>query len=365
MEYEIRKNEVKKMKRFNRRIKKIASLLLVGILATGSLGACGKTSDKEDNKKVSEASAEHAAGAEHSSHTKHTEGKTDEAASNSDGAGRSDGAAASDGKDKVADENVKVRHLIIGTSGTGPAPFIWTDEKGNLQGYDIAVWDEIMSRLPQYDYEWNVSGDLFAAVDADYIDGVVQHLGINEERKEKYIFSDVYTLLTSGVIVREDFPEDVIHDWSIFAGKKVEANPSSYYASVFEDWNKEHPDEKVDIIYNENLDQWADHVVDKTTDFYPFTKSYLQYIVNSKGLTGVKIIDFQPLDQTPEDIAKSGTAFLFPKDEVELRDAVNEAFEAAVEDGTIAKLAEEYLDSAEYAPTLEQVLLARKAHNLK
>ena len=40
------------MKRFNRRIKKIASLLLVGILATGSLGACGKTSDKEDNKKV-------------------------------------------------------------------------------------------------------------------------------------------------------------------------------------------------------------------------------------------------------------------------------------------------------------------------
>ena len=169
MEYEIRKNEVKKMKRFNRRIKKIASLLLVGILATGSLGACGKTSDKEDNKKVSEASAEHATGAEHSSHTKHTEGKTDEAASNSDGAGRSDGAAASDGKDKAADENVKVRHLIIGTSGTGPAPFIWTDEKGNLQGYDIAVWDEIMSRLPQYDYEWNVSGDLFAAVDAEVL----------------------------------------------------------------------------------------------------------------------------------------------------------------------------------------------------
>ena len=117
------------MKRFNRRIKKIASLLLVGILATGSLGACGKTSDKEDNKKVSEASAEHATGAEHSSHKEGKTdesgvGKTDEAASNSDGAGKSDGAAASDGKDKAADENVKVRHLIIGTSGTGPAPFM-------------------------------------------------------------------------------------------------------------------------------------------------------------------------------------------------------------------------------------------------
>ncbi|MBR0515588.1 MAG: transporter substrate-binding domain-containing protein [Eubacterium sp.] len=330
------------MRTIRKTTKKLAAFLLTGLLATTSLAGCGKDADDKTEQ-----------------------GATVNTPAANSPATVSTANAENTSEDNTSEEPVKVRHLVIGTGGTGPAPFIWTDEKGNLQGYDIAVWDEIMSRLPQYDYEWNVTGDYFAAVDADYLDGVVQHLGINEERKQKYIFSDVYTLLSSGVIVREDFPEDVVHDWSPFAGKKVEAAPSSYYASVFEDWNEAHPDQKLDIIYNENLAQWPDHVADGTTDFYPFTKSYLQYLVESKGLTGVKIIDFQPLDQTPEDIAKGGTAFLFPKDEVELRDAVNEAFEAAIADGTIAKLAEQYLGSAEYAPTLEQVLLARKAHNLQ
>lgn len=88
----------------------------------------------------------------------------------------------SNSQDKTADdktdgvtteEPVEVRHLVIGTGGAAPAPYIFQDEKGKLQGYDIAVWEEIMRRLPQYTFEWNVTCDLFAAVDADYLEGEI------------------------------------------------------------------------------------------------------------------------------------------------------------------------------------------------
>ena len=324
-----------------KKLKKIAGLLLAAAFTTASLGACGKESKKS--------SAE-------------TEETTAKAVTQAD----SQDKTADDKTDGVTtEEPVEVRHLVIGTGGTGPAPYIFQDEKGNLQGYDIAVWEEIMRRLPQYTFEWNVTSDLFAAVDADYLDGVVQHLGINEERKQKYIFSDIYSVATAGVIVRDDWEGDTVTSYAAFAGLTCEATPSSYYATVFENWNEANPDEQVKIVYNENVDQWADHVADGTTDFYVFTKSVLQYLIKSKGLSGVKVIDYVPGDQKPEDIAASGTAFLFPKDEVQLREDVDAAFEAAVADGTIAKIAEEWLGSAEYAPTIDQVLQAREAQGLK
>lgn len=255
--------------------------------------------------------------------------------------------------------NSEVRTIKIGTSG-GPSPFIWQNKDGSFDGYDIAVFNEIGRRLPQYKFEYELQNfsDIFASVDSGYLQGIVQHLGINDERQEKYLFSDVYSISYNGVLVRNDWADSLsIGD---FAGKKTELSPGSFYASFFENYNKNNPDKKVDIVYSDNNDT-ASHVQDGTIDFELFNKSSLEYQIKDKGLKGVKVAEYDDSENKGND----GTYFLFSKDEKQLRDDVNTAFEAAVKDGTIAKIAEKYQGGTEYAPTIEQIEEERKNHNIQ
>ena len=95
--------------------------------------------------------------------------------------------------------------LKIGTEGTY-APYTFHDESGKLTGFDVEIAEEVAKRLGVkaefMETQWD---GMFAGLDARRFDTVVNQVGINPEREEKYDFSEPISLESARVlIVHED-----------------------------------------------------------------------------------------------------------------------------------------------------------------
>ena len=83
--------------------------------------------------------------------------------------------------------------IVIGTEGTY-APNSYHDEEGNLTGFDVEVGQLIARELGVEAQFVESSWDsLFAAMDSGRVDIVINEVEANEERAEKYDFSQPYT----------------------------------------------------------------------------------------------------------------------------------------------------------------------------
>ncbi len=242
---------------------------------------------------------------------------------------------------------------ITALTGGAPAPFIWTNEDGTFDGYDIKVFEAVLANLPQYDYTIEHAGDIFTSADAGYGQVIVQHLGSNDERREKYLFSYPYYISTGGLLLRSDFDKE-INSFEDLAGLTTEGNTGSFNALVYENWNEENPDKQINLVYIEDANSTPLHVADGTIDFEYFTWISLKVQIEEQGLDEVLTLRKLPEGWIPENGEKyKGTYFVFPKDQQEFRDAFDAELLKLIEDGTLAKLAKEYLEDEEAAPTVE------------
>jgi polar amino acid transport system substrate-binding protein len=290
------------MKRQIKKItKKIGLLSLIGVLGITTLAACGK--DNSSNSK----------------------------SNNSDN----------------PEKSTSTRTIKVVTGGA-PKPYIWQNEDGSFNGYDIAVFNAIAEKLPQYKFEYELTSDLFTSVDAGYAQVIVQHLGSNDERREKYLFSYPYYFAEHGLVVAED--ADWYTTFDDLAGHTTETNSGSFNSILYEKYNEEHPDSKIKFTYTES-DESLLHVADGSIDFSFFDYISLKQQIEEKGLTGVKLLEVNN-DDIPQ--ANVGyTYFLTSTEEQQLHDDIDNALLELISDGTLAKLAEEYLGGAQFAPTVE------------
>lgn len=257
--------------------------------------------------------------------------------------------------DNAADKAEDGKRKIIAVTGGSPQPYIWRNEDNSLDGYDIAVFNEIMSRLPQYEFEYEVAQDCFTTVDSGRGQVIVQHLATNDERREKYLFSDPYYFAEHGLLVSED---SELETWDDLAGHSTEVNSGSFNAILFENWNEEHPDKKIELIYvdSDATTMTPLHVADGSIDFEFFDYISLVEQAKAQGLSGIKILHFDN-----DSIPNKGTGytyFVLPKGEEQLQADINEAYEAALEDGVIDELSQKYL-GGDFAPTLEETIANR------
>ncbi|TIP64227.1 transporter substrate-binding domain-containing protein, partial [Mesorhizobium sp.] len=92
----------------------------------------------------------------------------------------------------------------VGTEGTY-APFTYHDASGALVGFDVEIAKVIAERLGVkaefLEGKWD---GLIAGLDAKRYDAVINQVGITEERKAKYDFSDPYIASKAVLIVRGD-----------------------------------------------------------------------------------------------------------------------------------------------------------------
>ncbi|MBU3227310.1 transporter substrate-binding domain-containing protein [Clostridium algidicarnis] len=115
------------------------------------------------------------------------------------------------------DNNKEEKTILVGTS---PDYYPWCyTQNGNLQGFEIDVWNEIGKRA-DYKVEFKQSkfAGLFGMLDASQIDTVAHQISTTPEREEKYNFTETYAYSGYSFVIKKDSDYSKIED---FKGKKI------------------------------------------------------------------------------------------------------------------------------------------------
>ena len=124
--------------------------------------------------------------------------------------------------------------IVIAMEGTW-SPWTYHDENDELVGFDVEVAKKIAQKLgvEAVFVEGEFDG-LLAGFDAGRYDLVINGVSVDEERREKYDFSDPYAYDRIAVIVAGD--NEAIQAMEDLNGKKTANTLNSVYAKVAEEY---------------------------------------------------------------------------------------------------------------------------------
>lgn len=139
--------------------------------------------------------------------------------------------------------------LTVGTEGVY-APFTFTDEKGQLTGYDVEVVREVAARAG-FDVRFVPTpwDGIFLGLEAKKFDLVANEIAETPERARKYLFTTSYLVSGAQIIVRAD-RGGTFDGLGSLAGLRVGEGVGSNYGKLLEDYNATH-DRKIDLRYYE------------------------------------------------------------------------------------------------------------------
>lgn len=250
--------------------------------------------------------------------------------------------ASEDDSDSGVAETVTI---TVATLGTGPAPFVYTDEDGNVTGYDIDLLKAIFDRIDGYELEIVTTEfeSIFSGIDAGYYQIGANQLSYSAERSEKYAMSYVYDVVSTGLLVKEDSDITSIYD---LGGHTIETYPTDPYLPAYEAYNEENPDNPIGLTFVDSTAQSIIHLEDGSIDSVMQSVVTLQEYIEEYGYTDLKIVTI-PLDDFTDYFEKiNGSFYLFSKDNQELVDLVNETFKELFEEGVVYELRTEYFGDA-------------------
>ena len=128
-------------------------------------------------------------------------------------------------------------HIIVAMEGTW-APWTYHDEGDKLVGYDVEVAEKIAEKLGVkasfVEGEWD---GLFAGLDAERYDIVLNGVEFTNERAEKYDFSIPYGYIRTALVVRAD--NDTIKSFEDLKGKVTANSIASTYMILAESYGAE------------------------------------------------------------------------------------------------------------------------------
>ncbi|PWE53298.1 amino acid ABC transporter substrate-binding protein [Metarhizobium album] len=223
-------------------------------------------------------------------------------------------------------ETVKTAGVLkIGTEGTY-APFTYHDTSGALVGFDVEIGEAVAKKLGVkaefLEGKWD---GLIAGLDANRYDTVINQVGITEERKKKYDFSEPYIASKAVLIVKSD--DDSIKSFEDLKGKKSAQSLTSNFgklaqASGAELVGTDGFDQSIQLV----LTGRADATINDSLSFLDFKKQ--------KPDAPVKIAAEQA------DADHSG--IIIRKGEPELLEAINKALAEIKADGTYDAISQKY-----------------------
>ncbi|WP_017379664.1 amino acid ABC transporter substrate-binding protein [Paenisporosarcina sp. TG-14] len=231
------------------------------------------------------------------------------------------GATESDLLAKVQEDG----ELVIGTEGTYP-PFTFHDKTGKLTGFDVEIAEEIASRLDVeakfMETQWDA---MFAGLDSKRFDMIANQVGINEERMEKYDFSDPYISSAAVLVTHADNAD--VKSFEDIEGLKSAQSLTSNYAEIA----KSNGAELVGVDgFNQAIELLNSKRVDVTINDNLSVLDFLK----QKPDAAIQIVD------EADDAAQSG--LMFNKGNETLVEAVNEALNEMIEDGTYDKISDKW-----------------------
>ena len=235
--------------------------------------------------------------------------------------GGSDDAAGSDGG--AGGEGGVLR---VATEGTYSPFSFHADGTNELTGYDVEVIEAVAEELGrEVDFSETQFDAIFAGLESERYDVIANQITINPEREERYLFSAPYTVSTGVVVTRaDDTSVDALED---VKGKRSAQSTTSSFAELAREAGAQVEavegfsqavtllkQERVDVTINDSL-------------------AVLEY-QKSTGDEDIKIA--AEVDQPSEQ------AFVFRKDSADLQAEVDEALATLREDGTLARISQEY-----------------------
>lgn len=238
----------------------------------------------------------------------------------------SQGAKVEEAKKQTLLETIQKRGTIkVGTEGTYP-PFSFKNEKGELDGFDVEIINEVAKRLGVkaefVPTEWKA---MFAGIDSERFDVIANQVGINDKRKEKYDFSVPYTVSGAQVIVNKDTTD--INSVADLKDRKVGVTQGSNYEEIAKKAGAK-------IQYykgsNEILADLGAKRIEAALNDRLFMSEYLLKNPNQNLKIAGKTFD----------VEQSG--FAFRKGSPELIEAVNKALKEMQADGTYLKISKKW-----------------------
>lgn len=215
--------------------------------------------------------------------------------------------------------------LRVGTEGTY-APFTYHDETGALVGFDVEIAQAIAKQIGvEAQFVEGPWDGLIAGIDANRYDVVINQVGITDERKQKYDFSEPYIASKAALVVKGD--NTTITGFADLAGKKAAQSLTSNFGKLAQENGAE-------LVGTEGFDQSialvlqgrADATINDSLSFLDFKKKQPD--------ADVKIV------ATQEQADYSGV--LLAKNKPELLAAINAAIEAIKADGTYEAISQKY-----------------------
>lgn len=239
-------------------------------------------------------------------------------------------------------------HIVVATSGS-PSPFTTMNEKGELIGYDIDVVKAIFAELPQYNITFEVTEfpSVLAGLDSERYQVGANNFAMNEQRKEKYFYSDPIFLNQYVIAVQAD--NESIKGFQDLAGKSTETTPGLNYTTALENYNRENPANPINIDYSEaDLLPVLQHVESGKYDFQLIDRAMLwQFIQQYK-------LKLKSIELNDQDNARIGMPYSYllvskgSKGEQLTKD-INEGISKIIQNGKLKQISLQYF-KVDYSP---------------
>lgn len=274
------------------------------------------------------------------------------AASEAVPAAESTAAGADDGSEDAAAAYTGEKTTVIAVTSATPRPFTYYDEDNNLTGHNIELTEAIFAKLPQYELKWEITDftSMFPGLDSGRYQLGVNNFAMNDERKEKYLFSDPMFVDEGVVVANKDvkLPDKDVLSYSDLAGLNYIGAVGTNFSTFVENYNANNPDNQ--IIMNYSDDDMAVKLQDIASGKYdissldaPMWYGYYQPEFNLdlqvKGIEGL----------TKDDARYS--YFILPKGQEQLAADLNKALYEVIEEGTSKEICEKYFGK-DYSPDL-------------
>ena len=230
---------------------------------------------------------------------------------------------------------------VVATRGTS-RPFSYTDDQGNLTGFEPELLKAIEKKDPSLHFEFKaMSVDAaFVAMDANQVDLIANQMRRNPAREEKYIITNEPNNYSVRKLAVKNDRND-IHSLADLAGKKVVCTTNSEFKDMIDDFNGK-SDNKIEAIYTdkgsaETLNLVATGRVDAAGEYEYITES----AVKDRKL---------PVKAVGDALAVIPTYYIIKKDDAhkELAEKLDKALQALRADGTLKQISETYL-GADYS----------------
>ncbi|WP_105617626.1 amino acid ABC transporter substrate-binding protein [Vallitalea okinawensis] len=238
-------------------------------------------------------------------------------------------ACSSVDEQPVTDTVEKKTTIVVGTGGSYP-PYTFVDEKNNLTGFDVEVWEEIGRRLDmEIDFTVAAFSGLFGMLDNGQIDTIANQITITDERLEKYDFTAPYVYNGAQLVVHKD---STISSLEHLKGKKVGVSLGSNYEQMLRAFDSNN---ELEIItyesYSGALQDVALGRIDAVLDDMLAGKTFIEESGMDLKLGG-----------DPVEEVINAFPFVKNEDNAELLEDINEVMTAMAEDGTLTEISLKY-----------------------